>query len=237
MSKRNKLQKFEDVSAFPNVLQCHNTSEGTLYHDRKEVPNPKGNWSLSFFRNKAPLTLELACGKGEYTTGLAARYPDKNFLGIDIKGARIWRGAKFALENNLKNVGFLRTRIEILDQYFDEQEVQEIWITFPDPFYKKENRRLVATSFLNMYAFLLAKKGVLHLKTDDEVYYEYALDNLSRNPHFELEYHQNDIYQSALYHSDLDIKTFYEKQHIESGKKIKYLKAIRSSMRLNQEEE
>ncbi|MEL6941200.1 MAG: tRNA (guanosine(46)-N7)-methyltransferase TrmB [Bacteroidota bacterium] len=183
----------------------------------------KGRWANNHFQNEHSITLELACGKGDYTVGLARLYTDRNFVGVDIKGARIWRGATTALEENLSNVAFLRTRIEQLHYFFEPEEVAEIWITFPDPFLNKESRRLTAPRFLELYKKVLKKDGIVHLKTDSPELYEYTLEVLSEVDTFELLYEENDIYSKPLYLPELEIKTFYEKGHLEVGKTIKYI--------------
>lgn len=230
MSKRNKLKKFEEVAHFPNVRQCPDPTQPGLYHKHEPVDDLKGKWSKVFFSSAQPLVLELACGKGEYTLGLARRYPKINVLGVDVKGARIWRGAKTALEENLTNAGFLRTRIEVLDALFDPGEISEIWITFPDPFPKKENRRLLSTRFLDMFHQLLEANGFLHLKTDDTDYFNYAVEQIEKHPGYEMTDCLRDIYSSSNIVEILEIKTFYEKQHLKAGKTIKYLKAKKCAL-------
>ena len=167
---KNKLRRFAENETFPHVLQ----------------PNPrlligedftlKGHWKERFFENTQPIVLELGCGKGEYTIGLSERYPDKNYIGIDIKGARIWRGAKTVAERGILNVAFLRTKIQLITQCFAPAEVDEIWITFADPQPKKENKRLTSPDFLNKYQKILKKRGKIHLKTDSDILYEYTLE-------------------------------------------------------------
>ena len=165
---KNKLAKFNEMKDFDNVYQV----------DFKSVLNKnfylKGKWSSEVFKNHHPIVLELGCGKGEYTVGLAKRYPNKNFIGIDIKGARIYKGAKTALENNLQNVRFIRTRIDFISSFFAENEVAEIWLTFPDPQPKKFKKRLSSSTFLNRYSQFLSKNALIHLKTDSRLLYEYT---------------------------------------------------------------
>lgn len=186
----------------------------------------KGNWTKNHFNNDNPLVLELACGKGDYTLGLAERFPDKNFIGIDVKGNRIWKGASTALENKLDNAAFFRSRIEQIALFFEKEEVSEIWITFPDPFLRegKSNRRLTSPFFINHYRKILKPGGIINLKTDSPVLYEFTLETISADPKCGLLYHENDIYSKPLFCPELEIKTFYEKMHLEDGRLIKYVK-------------
>ena len=226
MSRRNKLEKFADLLSFSNVYEYSDKDreEGWI-HDGKEDVVIKGNWIKHHFKNENPLVLELACGRGEYTIQLAEMYPDKNFIGVDVKGARIWKGAKYALEN-LLNAAFLRIRIEHIHYYFSPKEVDEIWITFPDPFLKdkKANRRLTSPPFIERYKHILKKGGIIHLKTDDDTLYEYTLEVISEHPDLELIYESDDIYGSELYTPELEFKTYYEHKHLEAKKKIKYVR-------------
>ena len=186
----------------------------------------KGHWAERCFQNANPVTLELACGKGDYAIGLAQRFPERNFLGVDIKGARIWRGAKTALELGLKNVAFLRTRIEQIALFFEPGEVDEIWITFPDPFLRnsKSNRRLTSPMFLKEYRKILKPGGHVHLKTDDPTLFEFTLEVLAEEKDVHIEYQDHDIYAKPLPMPELEIKTFYEKQHLAIGRTIKYVR-------------
>lgn len=186
----------------------------------------KGNWRQQFFKNDNPIILELGCGKGEYSVHLAQKYPEKNFLGIDIKGARFWRGAKIALEENLTNVGFLRTQIELVDQIFSENEIDEIWITFPDPQikYKRTKHRLTNLDFLDKYRKILKPQGCVHLKTDSEFMHGYTLGLLHALGET-VEYAHHDVYGSqGAPPAVTSVQTFYEKQYLEMGKKITYLR-------------
>lgn len=186
----------------------------------------KGKWKSSFFKNDLPLVLELGCGKGEYCLGLSKMYPEKNFLGIDIKGARFWRGAKTALEENNAHVGFLRTQIELVDLIFDENEVDEIWITFPDPQikYKRTKHRMTNPDFLAKYKKILKPGGIVHLKTDSEFMHGYTLGILQAAGH-EILYAHHDIYKNEFSPKEVtDIQTFYEKQYLEINKPITYIK-------------
>ncbi len=224
MSRRNKLLKFAEILSFPNVFENFDADNPALIGENGEPIELKGRWNEEVFKNDNPITLELACGKGDYTIGLAQMYPNRNFIGVDIKGARIWRGAKTALEHNLKNVAFLRTRIEQINYFFAEYEVAEIWITFADPFLKKPNRRLTAIPFLRQYLKLLKPGGLVHLKTDSDELYEFTLEEVVPNQkHFKLLYQNSDIYAKPLLLSELEIKTFYEKKHLANGKTIKYV--------------
>lgn len=182
----------------------------------------KGNWAASFFKNNNPVVVELGCGKGEYTVEMAEKFPDKNFIGVDIKGARIWKGAKQSLEKGLKNVGFLRTNIEIIGQFFAPCEAEEIWITFPDPQMKKTNRRLTSVFFLSRYRQFLSPDGIVHLKTDSNFLYQFSCAVAGKN-NFEIIAQTDNLYESDLLNDILKIKTFYEKQWLGRGITIKYL--------------
>ncbi len=217
MGSKNKLKRFKENETFTNVIQP----------SREEVMGGfkfKGKWN-SFFDNDYPIVLELGCGKGEYTVGLAQRNPAKNFIGIDIKGARFWRGAKSAQEENLGNVAFLRTQIELIDLLFAENEVDEIWITFPDPQikYKRTKHRLTNPDFLKKYKHLLKQKGIVNLKTDSEFMHGYTLGLLQGQGH-EILYSNHDVYKNAGSPAEvLEIQTFYENQYLEQGKPITYI--------------
>ena len=220
LGSKNKLKRFRENETFSNVVQP----------SREEVVNDslklKGNWQKNFFKNNNPLVLELGCGKGEYSVNLAKAYPEKNFLGIDIKGARFWRGAKTALEENLENVGFLRTQIELIDHIFDKNEVDEIWITFPDPQikYKRTKHRLTNAEFLQKYKKILKPDGFVHLKTDSEFMHGYTL-GLLHGLGETIEYAHHDVYVSQGSPVTVTaIQTFYEKQYLAVGKKITYIR-------------
>jgi tRNA (guanine-N7-)-methyltransferase len=225
MSKRNKLQKFAELLTFPNVYENFNPKQPGLVGENGIPVELKGKWAEQHFGNTKPITLELACGKGDYTLGLARSYPDRNFIGVDIKGARIWKGAGIALKEELNNVAFLRTRIEQIALFFEPDEVAEIWITFPDPFLneKKAKRRLSSPRFIKEYRKILQKGGLVHLKTDDPTLYEYSLETIQEDTENTILYHNNDIYAGELFIPELEIKTFYEKMHLSVGKKIKYI--------------
>lgn len=184
----------------------------------------KGDWA-SFFGNNNPIVLELGCGKGEYTVGLAKRNPSKNYIGVDIKGARFWRGAKIAMEEGLKNVAFLRSQIELVDLLFGEKEVSEIWITFPDPQikYKRTKHRMTNPDFLKKYKHILKPDGVVNLKTDSEFMHGYTL-GLLQGLGYEIIYSNHDVYKNEGAPSEvLEIQTFYENQYLEKGKPITYI--------------
>ena len=226
MSRRNKLEKFEQLSSFPNTYQNYSAKQPKLTDYRQEIVELKGQWGAKHFQNDHPIILELACGRGEYSLGLGRMFPDKNFIGIDIKGARIWQGAKFAIQESLHNVAFLRTRIEFITHFFAENEISEIWITFPDPFLKKENRRLTSWRFLKQYAEILQPKGPVHLKTDSPDLYEFTMDVLEKTDHTQLIYQDTDIYSKPLYLPEFEIKTYYEKMHLADKKTIKYIQFL-----------
>ncbi len=220
MGSKNKLKRFKDNEKFKNVIQPQ----------REEVVDDhfhlKGRWQEQYFKNDNPIVVELGCGKGEYTVGLARRYPDKNFVGIDIKGARFWRGAKTAIEEKLNNVAFVRTQIELIDFIFARNEVDEVWITFPDPQikYKRTKHRMTNPEFLDKYKSILKPQGLIHLKTDSEFMHGYTLGLLQGLGH-EILYSHHDIYVNHEAPREVvEIQTFYEKQYLEKGKPITYLK-------------
>ena len=226
MSSRNKLQKFAEVLQFPNVFENFNPKDNILLGENGMEVDISPGWNKIYFKNDNPLILELACGRGEYSLALARNNPDKNFIGVDIKGARIWKGAKTALEENLRNIAFLRTRIEHIDDFFKPEEVDEIWITFPDPFIKKSKarRRLTSPYFLNLYKKIIKKGGIIHLKTDSTLLYHFTLETLNACNDCKILYKNDDIYAQKLKYPELEIKTYYELQHLAKGKKIKYIR-------------
>ena len=183
----------------------------------------KGNWNKDFFNNNNPIVLELGCGKGEYSVGLARQNPQMNFIGIDIKGARMWRGAKTALDEGLKNVGFVRTRIDLINSFFAQAEISEVWITFPDPQPKKHYKRLTSTRFLGYYQKFLKNNGIIHLKTDSKELHDYTKALVELNK-LETEVCTDNLYDSNLVDQTLSIKTFYEQQFLQKGKPITYIK-------------
>lgn len=214
---KKKLQRFAEMETFGHVVQ---PSYDEVF--RKDYPL-KGKWSQLFFKNNQPIILELGCGKGEYTVGLARKFTKINFIGVDIKGARMWSGAKTAVEENLHNVGFLRTRIDFISSFFAPGEIQEIWITFPDPQPKKYYKRLTSTRFLGYYKNFLKPDGLIHLKTDNRALYLYTKNVIQVN-NLELMEATDNLYNSNMDHAVLSIKTFYEKQFLSEGKPIHYLK-------------
>jgi tRNA (guanine-N7-)-methyltransferase len=218
VGSKNKLKRFNENETFDNVLQPDRDDV------QKGLIDLKGNWH-SFFKNDHPIILELGCGKGEYTIGLAKENKDKNFIGIDIKGARFWRGAKTAKDENLTNVAFLRTQIELIDMLFAENEVAEIWITFPDPQikYKRTKHRLTNQLFLDKYRFILNKDGVVNLKTDSEFMHGYTL-GLLHGLDLEVIYANHDVYRNEGSPKEvLNIQTFYENQYLIKGKPITFI--------------
>ncbi|GEQ84564.1 tRNA (guanine-N(7)-)-methyltransferase [Patiriisocius marinistellae] len=221
MGSKNKLKRFRENDNFSNVVQP--TREEAV----NDGLNLKGNWNKNFFKNDNPIVLELGCGKGEYSVGLAKQSSDKNFLGVDIKGARFWRGAKTALEENMTNVGFLRTQIELIDNLFAENEVDEIWITFPDPQikFKRTKHRLTNEDFLKKYKKILKKDGVVHLKTDSEFMHGYTL-GLLHGLKEKIEFAHHDVYGigDEAPAQVTGIQTYYESQYLEVGKKITYIR-------------
>lgn len=219
MAKR-KLKKFAEVNTFNN---CFFLS----YENSKNEGLPlKGKWHKEYFKNNNPIVLELGCGKGEYTVGLAQRYPDKNFVGVDIKGNRIWTGAKTAVENKMNNVAFIRTRIDYIDSCFANDEVDEIWITFPDPQPQKTRtrNRLTNMMFINRYKNIIKKDGRIHLKTDNEPFYDYTKEVVTENK-LRLIDATNNLYEDTTSRDEslTTIKTYYEKKFSDLGFKICYL--------------
>lgn len=213
---KGKLEKFNEMKGFDHVIQApYHTIENDDFH-------LKNKWSQEFFKNNNPLILELGCGKGEYTVELAEKNPDINYIGIDIKGARLWKGAKLALQRGLKNVAFLRTNIEIIGQFFGENEVSEIWLTFPDPQMKKTRKRLTSTTFLNKYRHFLKPGGLIHLKCDSNFQYRYTREVALLNK-FEIVADTDNLYEWEHLNDTLRIRTFYEKQWLDRGITIKYI--------------
>ncbi|MFV0390731.1 MAG: tRNA (guanosine(46)-N7)-methyltransferase TrmB [Paludibacteraceae bacterium] len=217
---KNKLAKFAELETFPHVFQVSSKTllDGSGF-------NLKGKWNSQFFGNDNPIVLELGCGKGEYAVELAKTFPDKNYIGVDIKGARIWTGAKAALAQGLKNVAFIRTDIEMIEHFFAKNEVSEIWLTFPDPQMKKTNKRLTSTNFIRRYLNFLKKDGSIHLKTDSNFMFTYTREMVNENrfPVLEL---MEDIYTINDLDPILNIKTYYEKQWLERGIPIKYIRFV-----------
>lgn len=216
MTKR-KLERFEEMRKFSNVLQP--AFDEVYLKDFKL----KGRWNKDFFGNNNPIILELGCGKGEYTIELAKRFKDINYIGIDIKGARIWKGAKRALTETIDNAAFLRTRIELINSFFDTDEIDEIWITFPDPQPKNKKKRLTSGIFLNSYQKFLKQNGFIHLKTDNKILYNYTMRMLNHNK-LEIDYFTENLYDSYNENEMLSVKTYYENKFLEQGLRIYYLR-------------
>lgn len=219
VGSKNKLKRFSENANFTNVIQPtrEEVVEGRFPH--------RGSWR-HFFNNENPVVVELGCGKGEYTVGLAQRNPNVNYIGIDIKGARFWRGAKTAAEQGLTNVAFVRTQIELVDFIFAENEIDEIWITFPDPQikYKRTKHRMTNAEFLNRYKNILKSDGLMHLKTDSEFMHGYTLGLLHGLGH-EVLYANHNIYHNLGAPEEVtEIKTFYEQQYLEINKAITYIR-------------
>lgn len=211
------MKKFGEMETFSNVFQYP-------YSVLMQQGFPlKGKWHSDFFGNGNPVVLELGCGKGEYTVGLAKRFPDRNFIGVDIKGARMWTGAKQAVADNMPNVAFVRTNIELIASFFAPGEVSEIWITFPDPQMKKTNKRLTSVRFLNLYRRILEPGGIINLKTDSPFLYTYTRELVRLNG-LPVEVDTDDLYASGKADDILEIRTFYEQQWLARGLTIKYLR-------------
>ena len=214
---KGKLEKFADMQAYPHVFEYP-------YAMIADAVCPmQGKWQSDFFKNNRPLVLELGCGRGEYTVGLARLFPEKNFIGVDIKGARMWTGATESLREGLQNVAFLRTNIELIDRFFAPSEVDEIWLTFSDPQMKKATKRLTSTYFMERYRRFLKPGGIIHLKTDSPFLYTYTKYMVEKN-HFPVLFDTDDLYHSGCTDNILGIRTYYEQQWLERGLSIKYLK-------------
>ncbi|RAJ18126.1 tRNA (guanosine(46)-N7)-methyltransferase TrmB [Olleya aquimaris] len=220
MGSKNKLKRFKENETFDNVFQ---PTRAELVEADYQY---KGQWNKTVFKNNNPLVLELGCGKGEYSVALAKKYPNKNFIGIDIKGARFWRGAKTAIEENIPNVAFIRTQIELIEYVFAENEVDEIWITFPDPQikYKRTKHRMTNSQFLKRYKHVLKPDGIMNLKTDSEFMHGYTLGLLHGEGH-EVLYANNDVYrQEGSPEEVTSVQTFYENQYLQKDKPITYIR-------------
>ena len=223
---KGKLAKFADMASYPHVFEYP-------YSVMDDVPfDMKGKWHEAFFHNDNPIVLELGCGRGEYTVGLARLYPEKNFIGVDIKGARMWTDATEALKEGLPNVAFLRTNIEIIDRFFAAGEVSEIWLTFSDPQMKKVTKRLTSTYFMERYRRFLKDEGMVHLKTDSNFLFTYTTYMVDKNS-LPVEFTTTDLYHSVLAeHPDteeariLGIQTYYEQQWLDRGLNIKYMRFL-----------
>ncbi|MEG1580134.1 MAG: tRNA (guanosine(46)-N7)-methyltransferase TrmB [Bacteroidaceae bacterium] len=222
---KNKLSKFADMASYPHVFEA----PFTTINDKTEF-EMRGHWHERFFGNKNPIVLELGCGRGEYTVGLARLFPDKNFIGVDIKGARMWSGASDSLHEGMKNVAFLRTNIEFIDRFFAKNEVSEIWLTFSDPQMKKATKRLTSTYFMARYRRFLTENGILHVKTDSNFLFTYTNYMIKENQ-LPIHFCTSDLYHETLtpeasedLHKVLGIHTYYEQQWIDRGLNIKYIK-------------
>lgn len=213
---KGKLKKFNEMKDFEHVVQV---PFHIIEHNDFEF---KGKWATEFFKNGNPVVLELGCGKGEYSVELAQMNPEINYIGVDIKGARLWKGAKIAKERGLKNVGFLRTNIELVEQFFAEDEVSEIWLTFPDPQMRKVRKRLTSTTFLNKYRNFLNPDGIVNLKTDSNFQFTYTCEMAKLN-NFEILAQTDNVYEWEGLTDVLRIRTFYEKQWLDRGITSKYL--------------
>lgn len=215
---KNKLAKFADLETYPHVFQMPSSQV------REGVAFPlRGCWGRDFFHNDHPIVLELGCGKGEYTVGLARLFPGKNFIGVDIKGARIWTGAKQSLESGMANVAFLRTDIEMINHFFAAGEVSEVWLTFPDPQMKKVTKRLTSTNFMRLYQQMVKPGGLVHLKTDSNFLFTYTRCLLEAN-RLPAEVLTDDLYHSRQADEILGIRTYYEQQWLARGISIKYIR-------------
>lgn len=215
MSKK-KLIHYRENRSFPHLFQLR-------YHELKEDFSLRSKWNLDFFHNPNPIILELGCGKGEYTVELAEKYPDRNFIGMDLKGARIWRGCKTVQEKGMKNVAFIRSMIDYIEKFFGENEISEIWITFPDPHPGRERRRLTAPVFLDRYRKIMIPGGIIHLKTDNVDFFSYTLAIIARFDH-QMITAVEDLYHSKITDDVTSVQTYYEKIWLEQGKNIFYVK-------------
>lgn len=213
---KSKLARFKIISERDNVLEPGKEGYFTI----------KGKWKESYFKNNNPITLELACGRGEYTIGMAERFPESNFVGVDIKGDRIWKGSTWATEKKLTNAAFLRTQIHLLENFFEKDEVDEIWLTFPDPRPKKRDkkRRLSNNGFLDLYKKVLKPGGAFRLKTDNTDLFDFTLEEIQARKDIEELNFTYDVYDSAMKEEVFDIKTRYEVMFAQKGESIKYLK-------------
>jgi tRNA (guanine-N7-)-methyltransferase len=213
---RKKLVRFAQNEENPNVVQ----SGKPIFQEIK------GHWNEKQFQNSNPIVVELACGRGEFTVGLGREYPEQNFIGVDIKGSRIWKGSSTATAEGLTNIAFLRTQIQNLEEFFAEGEITTLWITFPDPFPRDgdEKRRLTSPKFLDMYKPMIKDGGVVHFKTDNTGLFDYTLELVQSREDIEVLAYTHDFYQSDMRDDHHGIKTRYEKIFSEKGEKIKYLK-------------
>lgn len=215
MGSKNKLKRFNEVADLPNVTE-YTDFDGYFEH--------RGNWAENVFGNNNPIVLELACGKGEYSLALAGQYPGKNVIGVDIKGARIWVGANTAREQGLENVQFIRAYIDHLDRFFGENEVSEIWITFPDPYPRKskKRKRLTSPKFLKLYRTFAVKNCRIHLKTDSELLWEFTKETIAEEK-LKVQDIVENVYKERKNDLLLTIQTYFEKMHLEAGRQIRYI--------------
>lgn len=213
----HKLVRFAENLTFPNLMQV------SYEQLQQEHFAWQGRWN-EYFHNDHPLVLELGCGKGDYTVALAATRPERNYIGVDIKGARLWRGAKTAVEEQMPNVAFLRTKIELIDHFFAPEEVDELWITFPDPQPKKPNKRLTSPRFIDIYKKIMKPGSTVHLKTDSIDLHQYTLNEVIAEAHYPVEYATANLYASGYDGEATQVQTFYEKQFLAEGKPITYIK-------------
>ena len=214
---KDKLKRFAENLTFPNLFQPTIEEATNGFH-------LKGKWNKEFFGNDNPIVLELGCGKGEYTVALAQKYPDRNYIGIDKKGARMWRGCKTSVEEGMTNVAFIRTRVDFISGFFEKDEVSEIWITFPDPQPRKKQvkKRLTSLRFIDRYKQLLAPNGIIHLKTDNTEMYLFTL-SIIKQEGYKLIYQTADLYESGFEGDAVEVRTFYEEKFLKEGKAIKYI--------------
>lgn len=216
--RKGKIEKYAEVSRFPNVIEYE--------LDFTEPVTIKNTWKNSFARKDGPITLELGCGRGEYTLHLARLYPERNFIGIDIKGTRIWHGAQCAIEEQLGNVFFVRMPVEFISSFFPRESIAEIWVTFPDPIHKRarknSRKRLTSPFFLDIYKKILVKSGTVHLKTDDDILFQFSRES-ALGTDARIEYETDDLYSSAIKNDAVRVQTKFEKQFLSQNKSIKYL--------------
>ncbi|MCT4582274.1 MAG: tRNA (guanosine(46)-N7)-methyltransferase TrmB [Flavobacteriales bacterium] len=218
---KDKLKRFAEMEHFDNVFQ-------PSMEEVKEGFSMKGKWHADFFKNDHPIVVELGCGRGEYTVGMAQRYPEKNFIGIDIKGSRIWRGAKTGVEDQMPNVGFVRSKVDFIEYLFAENEVSEIWLTFSDPQPKRPRKRLSSKLFVDRYRKIMKSDGVVNMKTDSDLLFESTLEQIEEHGYQKL-LSSWDVYGELVLTASqelidlMEIKTFYEQKWLEEGKKIKFV--------------
>jgi tRNA (guanine-N7-)-methyltransferase len=210
VARKRKLEKIADIKVLPNVFE--------------QPAELKGNWKNNIFENEDPITVEIGCGRGEYTVSLGRMFPGRNFVGVDIKGPRIWKGARIAFNEKLQNVAFIRSLIETITDYFSPGEVDEIWVTFPDPYPKpsKAQKRLISNRFLSIYSQILKPGGLINFKTDNAELFDWAVQTFKENPIIQLEDYTSDLYHSPLLNEVTAIKTTYEEKFLAEGKIIKY---------------